>query len=182
MRIAIYAGTFDPITQGHLSVIEAGSKAFDRLIVLIAVNPEKRPLFSAKERLLFIRQAIDHVENARCDVTDGLVVDYARHNGAMFLVRGVRGTTDAQFETTLANINRTMAPEITTFFLPAAPALSEVSSSRLKEMAAAGEKDGARFCSAEVWRFLRQRCSGNYATSLSFFEDVDLLRRNKLKS
>ena len=156
MRIAIYAGTFDPITQGHLSVIEAGSKAFDALVVLIGVNPKKQPLFTIKERLGFINQATKHLENVSCDATDGIVVQYARQIGAQFLVRGIRDATDAEYETNLANINRSIAPEITTFFLCADPKLAEVSSSRLKEMAGSGE-DGSGFCSSDVWRALQNR-------------------------
>lgn len=156
MRIAIYAGTFDPVTRGHLSVIEAGSQAFDRLVVLIAVNPEKQPLFTVSERLDFIDQATLHLGNVSSDVTEGLVVEYARQKGARFMVRGIRGATDADYETCLANLNRTCAPEITTFFLPADPELAEVSSSRLKEMAGAGE-DGSGFCSPDVWRALLSR-------------------------
>jgi len=156
MRVAIYAGTFDPITKGHLSVIEAGSKAFDELVVLLAVNPKKQPLFSVDERLDFINQATGHLDNVSTDATDGVVVQYARRRDARFLVRGIRGATDADYETHLANVNRTIAPEITTFFLAADPQLAEVSSSRLKEMAGFGE-DGSGSCSADVWRALRTR-------------------------
>jgi cytidyltransferase-like protein len=90
MRIAVYAGTFDPITRGHLSVIERAAGLFDRLYVLVAVNPDKRPLFSVEERVAMIRAATLDWPNAESASTGGMVVDFARNRGAGYLIRGVR--------------------------------------------------------------------------------------------
>jgi pantetheine-phosphate adenylyltransferase len=156
MRVAVYAGTFDPVTAGHLSVIERADLLFDRTIVLVAVNPTKAPLFSIKERLAMICEATGHPQHVECAATDGWVVDYARAHEAAFLVRGVRGATDADYETALAQMNHVVAPEITTVFLPAHSNLSEVSSTRLKEMVGLGQNITA-YCPAGVERRLRER-------------------------
>lgn len=156
MRIAIYAGTFDPITCGHLSVIERGARMFDRLVVVVAVNPSKAPLFTAAERVEMIRLVTGCWPNVHCAVTDGLVVELARAQGAQYLVRGVRSCTDAEAEIALASMNHESAPEIETVFVPAHPELSEVSSSKLKELAAQG-RDISRYCPPEIAGRLRQR-------------------------
>ena len=156
MRIAIYAGTFDPITRGHLSVIERAAVLFDRLIVVVAVNPDKHPLFSIEERRQMIEEVTRRWPNVSCDTTSGYVVHTAREHGARYLVRGVRGATEVAAEIDLANANRALAPEIETIFVPAHPELSEVSSSRLKALAAAGE-DLSRYCPLEVQSRLRAR-------------------------
>ncbi len=156
MRIAIYAGTFDPITCGHLSVIERGARMFDRLVVVVAVNPSKAPLFTAAERVQMIRQVTGAWLNVQCTVTDGLVVELAHARGAQYLVRGVRSCTDVEAEIALANMNHELAPDIETVFVPAHPELSEVSSSRLKEIAAQG-KELSRYCPPEIAACLRER-------------------------
>jgi pantetheine-phosphate adenylyltransferase len=156
MRLAVYAGTFDPITCGHLSVIERAARLFDELLIVVAVNPLKQPLFSPKERLEMIRHASAAWRNVECASTEGFVVELARERGARYLVRGVRGATDVESEIALAGMNREFAPEIETVFVPAHPELSEVSSSRLKELAAEG-RDLSRYCPVEVAARLRER-------------------------
>ncbi len=158
MKIAIYAGTFDPITRGHLSVIERASRLFDRVLVVIAINPGKTPLFSVKERLVMVDELVSGWPSVSSAHTDGYVVDFARRHGARYLVRGVRSCTEVEAEIALANANHELAPEIETVFIPAHPELSEVSSSRLKELAASGI-DLARYCPLEVARRLRERLS-----------------------
>jgi pantetheine-phosphate adenylyltransferase len=155
MRLAVYAGTFDPITHGHLSVIDAASRVFDELIVLIARHPDKKPLFSISKRMGFIRNAVSTRENVICDYTNDLVVDYARRHGAGFLVRGIRHVQDTAYETRMANFNHSLAPDIRTFFIVADPDLVHVSSSRLKEMARQGD-DGSKYCTKEVWAQLQK--------------------------
>jgi pantetheine-phosphate adenylyltransferase len=156
MRLAVYAGTFDPITCGHLSVIERGARLFDRLIVVVAVNPSKVPLFTAAERVEMILLVTGCWSNVQCSTTDGLVVEFARALGAQYLVRGVRGCTDVESEITLASMNHELAPDIETVFVPAHPELSEVSSSKLKELATQG-LDISRYCPPEIAGRLRQR-------------------------
>lgn len=155
-RAAVYAGSFDPPTLGHLSVIERAAEVFDQVVVLIAVNPDKQIWFSVAERLEMLLEMTAHLANVRCDHTQGLVVERARTLGARFLVRGVRGATDAEPEGALAAANAALAPEVRTVWLPADPVLSAVSSSALKRMAAAGE-DLAAFATARVAEALRAR-------------------------
>jgi pantetheine-phosphate adenylyltransferase len=156
MRLGVYAGTFDPITRGHLSVIERAARLFDRLLVVVAVNPGKQPLFSADERVEMIREVVATWRNVECTSTAGYVVQLAAARGARHLVRGVRSCTDVEGEIALANMNRALAPEIETVFIPAHPELSEVSSSRLKELARDGA-DLSQYCPAEVAARLRGR-------------------------
>lgn len=139
MKRAVYAGTFDPVTFGHLSVIERAAELFDRLEVVLAENPAKTPCFSLEQRLVFLRDAVRNLANVDVLHTSGFVVRYAQERGARFLVRGVRGATDADYEAELAAINRKLAPEIQTVFLPAHAELSKLSSSALKALAAHGE-------------------------------------------
>jgi pantetheine-phosphate adenylyltransferase len=138
MRIGVYAGVFDPITAGHLSVIERAARLFDQLYVLVAVNPSKSTLFTMKERLEMIIDAVAALPNVRGAGTQQYVVEFARDHQAKFLVRGLRGMSDIEYETKIANANIELAPEIATIFIPAQPEFSEVSSSRLKELAQSG--------------------------------------------
>jgi pantetheine-phosphate adenylyltransferase len=156
MSIAVYAGTFDPITSGHLSVVRQAARLFSHLRVLVAVNPEKSTLFSPEDRLEMIRQVVGVIPNVSADRTLGLVVEYCREIGAAFLVRGIRGETDAGFETQLAQANRVIAPEICTILLPAEQHLSSVSSSGVKQMFGKGE-DISPYCPAIVTRWLENR-------------------------
>jgi pantetheine-phosphate adenylyltransferase len=156
MNIAVYAGSFDPVTAGHLSVIRQAARIFNHVVVVVAINPKKRTLFTVAERVELIREVVALHPNVKVASTEGLVVDFARAIGATVLLRGVRGATDAQFETELAQTNRTLAPDIATLFLPAEAHLSEVSSSALKERLARGE-DVSTFCPAPVAAKLLQR-------------------------
>jgi pantetheine-phosphate adenylyltransferase len=156
MAIAVYAGTFDPVTAGHLSVVGQAARVFDHLRVLVAVNPDKTSLFSPEERVEMIRDAVSRLPNVSVDGTSSLVVEYAREIGATFLVRSIRGATDSQFETELAQTNRLLAPDIITLLLPAEAHLSVVSSSALKARVARGE-DVSGFCTPAVADRLRRR-------------------------
>lgn len=156
MRVALYAGTFDPITRGHLSVIERGARLFDRLVVVVAVNPSKQPMFSVEERVGMIREVVAAWSNVQCTSTSGYVVELARERRAGYLVRGVRSCTDVEGEIALAHMNHELAPEVETVFIPAHPELSEVSSSRLKELAHQGA-DISPYCPAEIAARLTQR-------------------------
>lgn len=139
MSIAVYAGTFDPITTGHLSVVMQAVRLFSHVRVLVAVHPDEEPLFDLGERVALARDAVGPVPTVSVDGTTGLVVDYARRIGATVLVRGLRGAADAADETDLAQQNHELAPEIATVMLPAEPELSMVSSSELEARAERGE-------------------------------------------
>jgi pantetheine-phosphate adenylyltransferase len=149
VRVALYAGTFDPVTRGHLSVIERAAALFERLVVVVAVNPEKQPLFTPEERVEMLRDVVAPFPNVDCTSTGGYVVHLARGLAARYLVRGVRGATDIDGEIALAHLNHDLAPEIETVFIPARADLSEVSSSGLKDLVRNGA-DVSRYCPAEI--------------------------------
>lgn len=156
MKAAVYAGTFDPVTLGHLSVVSRAVELFDRLWIVVAHNPNKQPLFSALERVDMLRDVSRSWQTCSVVATEGYVVTLARELGARYLVRGVRGATDIESEITLARLNHELAPEIETVFVPAHGELAEVSSSRLKQLAREGA-DLARYCPAAVAERLRAR-------------------------
>lgn len=156
MPIALYAGSFDPPTEGHLSVVRAAAAMFERLVAVVAVNPEKQPLFSGEERVSLLQQCVADLPHVSVAFTTGYVVHLARLHGATVLVRGVRGAVDAEVETKLAQLNASLAPEIQTVFVPAEARFHEVSSSRLKAMARAGESL-AGLCPPHVEAALKAR-------------------------
>jgi pantetheine-phosphate adenylyltransferase len=156
MNRAVYPGTFDPPTAGHLSVVKRTARLFDDLVVLLAVNPQKVPTFSVAERIAMLREALAGISGVTVDATEGLVLDFSRKVGAGFLVRGVRGTTDFDFEMSMASAHLALAPELVTLFVPADPELSFVSSSALRELARCGG-DVSRFCPPSVARRLAER-------------------------
>lgn len=133
MTTAVYAGTFDPFTYGHLSVVAQASRIFSHVRILVAVNEAKKPLLSEDVRVAVVRSYVNKMPNVTVDFESGLVAKYADQIGATFLVRGVRNLTDAAAELLLAEQNKTIAPHIQTVLLPADPALSDVSSSAVKK-------------------------------------------------
>lgn len=133
--IAIYPGSFDPITSGHLDLIERGSRLFDRLIVAILQNEEKEsPLFSVDERMEMLREVVGGYPNVEIDHFHGLLVDYAAARGAIVLLRGIRAISDYEKELQMALMNRRLRPEIETMFLMAGEAYSFISSRLVKEV------------------------------------------------
>jgi pantetheine-phosphate adenylyltransferase len=136
--IAIYPGSFDPITSGHLDVIERGSRLFDRLIVAILLNDEKDPLFSVEERMEMLREVLNAFPNVEVDHFEGLLVDYASARGATVLLRGIRAISDYEKELQMALMNRRLRPEIETLFLMAGEAHSFISSRLVKEVIGLG--------------------------------------------
>jgi pantetheine-phosphate adenylyltransferase len=136
--IAIYPGSFDPITNGHLDLIERASKHFDRLIVAILRNETKEPLFSVEERMEMLREVIAGYPNVELDSFDGLLVDYAAARQATVLLRGIRAISDYEFELQMALMNRRLRPEIETVFLMAGEAYSFLSSRLVKEVISLG--------------------------------------------
>lgn len=136
--IAIYPGSFDPITLGHLDIIERGCRLFDQVIVVVMMNPGKTPLFSVPHRMEQIRQSTHHLANVEVDSYDGLTVTYARLRQANVLLRGLRVLSDFEKELQMAHTNRTLSDEVETFFLATSTEYSFLSSSLVKEIAKFG--------------------------------------------
>jgi len=137
-RTALYAGSFDPITYGHLDVLWRALDLFDHIVVGVACNPRKSPLFSAEERIEQIREAVGAEPRVEVQVFSGLLVDYARERGAVALVRGLRAVSDFEYEFQMAGMNRKLTPGIQAVFLMAAEEHFYVSSSLVKEVALLG--------------------------------------------
>ena len=121
--LAIYPGSFDPITNGHLDLIERGSQLFNRLIVAVLTNLEKNPLFTVAERVEMLREATHSIPNVSVDTFSGLLVDYARQKQAQAILRGIRAFTDYEYELQMALTNRKLAPDLETVFPDAGPCL-----------------------------------------------------------
>ena len=155
-RIAVYPGSFDPITLGHLNVIERASRLFDRLIVGVGINIEKQGMFAADERVELIRVATCHLRNIEIRTFQGLAVDFVREEGALVMIRGVRPITDIAAELTMMMANRRLARDIETLFMIADGELAHVSSSLIKQIASlASEEELARFLPPNVVRAVR---------------------------
>jgi pantetheine-phosphate adenylyltransferase len=137
-RIALYPGSFDPLTNGHVDIIERGVKLFDRIIVAILRNIEKAPLFSVEERIDIAREVFATLPNVEVDAFGGLLVDYARLRGAHVIVRGLRAISDFEYEMQMALMNRRLSPEMETVFMMPAETFSYVSSRLVKEVFALG--------------------------------------------
>jgi pantetheine-phosphate adenylyltransferase len=137
-RIAIYPGSFDPITNGHLDLIQRGSRLFDRLIVSILRNENKEPLFSVEERIEMLREVTEAYPNVEVDSFDGLLVDYAANHAATAILRGIRAISDYEFELQMALMNRRLRPEIETLFMMSNEAYSFISSRMVKEVFSLG--------------------------------------------
>jgi pantetheine-phosphate adenylyltransferase len=131
---ALYPGTFDPPTNGHIDLIQRGAKLFDHLVVAVLNNPGKNPVFTVDERVEMLRESISGLNNVSVATFDGLMVDFARQQGASAVLRGIRAISDYEYEFQMALMNRRLAPEIETVFLQPAGRYSFVSSRMLKEV------------------------------------------------
>ncbi len=136
--IAIYPGSFDPLTNGHLDLVERGAKIFDELIVAILRNPEKQALFSVEERREMLETMTTRFSNVRVDTFDGLMVDYATRVGATAVLRGIRAISDYEYELQMALMNRKLEPRLETVFMMPAEAYSYLSSRLVREIASLG--------------------------------------------
>jgi len=137
-RLAIYPGSFDPVTNGHMDIIERGLKLFDRIIVAVLINPAKRPLFSVEERLDLLRRSIVHLPNVEVNTSEGLLVDYAAQMKAVAILRGMRAVSDFEHEFQMALMNRRLNRQIETVFLMTGLRWIFTSSSIIKEAASFG--------------------------------------------
>lgn len=146
-KIAIFAGSFDPFTVGHLDIVKRASALFDELWVLLAVNASKKYLFDEATRIGMVQKAVAQFPNVKVDSFDGLTVDFAKRVGAKYLVRGIRGAGDIEYEQTVAWNNKVLCPECETLFLSSAPEHLMVSSTVVRELLKAGiarDEDGQK--------------------------------------
>ncbi len=141
--IAIYPGSFDPPTNGHLNIIERATKIFDRVIVAVAVNADKTPLFTADERVAILQEIFAKQANITIDKFTGLMVDYARAQQARMILRGIRNMSDYEYESQMALANKAMAPGLETIFLMAEGRHAHLSSSIIKDVVRYGGKSAA---------------------------------------
>ncbi len=142
-RIALYAGSFDPVTNGHLDVVRHAVRLADRLVLAIGIHPGKTPLFTAEERVAMLNETCGAVAKAagtelRCITFDDLVTSAAKREGAGILIRGLRDGTDLDYEMQMAGMNETMAPEVQTVFLPASPLVRPITATLVRQIAKMG--------------------------------------------
>jgi pantetheine-phosphate adenylyltransferase len=137
-RVAVYPGSFDPLTNGHVDIILRGARIFDRIIVAILLNSEKTPMFSVQERVGTAREVFNDEPKVQVDTFGGLLVDFARANGASVIVRGLRAVSDFEYEFQMALMNRRLCPDIETVFMMPAEAYTYISSRLIREVFALG--------------------------------------------
>lgn len=138
MRICVYPGSFDPITNGHLDIIERASWLFDKLIVGVLVNTSKSPLFTVEERIRFIKENCTHLDNIEVDGFEGLLIDFMKQKNATTIVKGLRAVSDFEYEFQMALMNKKLNPKIETIFMMTNSEYSYLSSSLVKEVARFG--------------------------------------------
>lgn len=155
-KTAIYPGTFDPVTFGHIDLIKRASRIFDKVIVAVAHNKQKGPLFSVEERVSMLKTAIKGMDNVEVDDFNGLVVEYALSKGATVMIRGVRLLSDFEYEFQMALTNRKLSEKVETIFMMPHESYSYVSSKLIKEAVALGA-DASQFIPAQVEKALKQK-------------------------
>jgi pantetheine-phosphate adenylyltransferase len=156
VKIAVYPGSFDPITNGHLDIVRRAAKMFDRVIVAVAINEEKNPLFSVDERVRLVTDAIRGLRNVAADEFEGLLVEYTRRKRASVVVRGLRAVSDFEFEFQLALMNRKLDSRIETIFLMTKDEYTFISSRQVKEICQLGA-DVSSFVPRGVERAMRRK-------------------------
>ncbi len=156
MRKVVYPGTFDPITNGHIDLVERACRLFDTVVVAIAKSTRKEPLFSLEERVDLARKTLAHLDNVEVCGFDYLLVDFVRDKGAQAVLRGLRAVSDFEYEFQLANMNRALAPTMESLFLTPAEHLSYISSSIVREIAYMGG-DVRKFVTADVEQALSKK-------------------------
>jgi len=155
-QLAIYAGSFDPPTNGHLDLVRRATMLFPRVIVALGQHPTRSPLFTVEERLKLLKEVCAQLPNVEVDLFDGLVVDYAKRVGARIIVRGLRAATDFEYELQIAHANADLAPDIDTVFLPTRTNYGFISASLVREIASHGG-DVSRYAPPEVCQALKQK-------------------------
>ncbi|TES94279.1 MAG: pantetheine-phosphate adenylyltransferase [Candidatus Cloacimonadota bacterium] len=157
---AVYPGTFDPITKGHIDVTSRARKLFSKIIILIAHHNEKDPLFSVEERKKMIKESVREMKNVEVDSYDGLLVDYAKKKNIRVVIRGLRAISDFEYEFQMALMNRKISPEVETIFLVPHESYTYLSSSLIKEIISVGG-DVSHFVPKVVKKFLKKKLNEN---------------------
>ena len=157
LKIAVYPGSFDPVTKGHLDILERASSMFDKVIIAVLKNNSKKSYLPTSDRVELIQKSIDDMGlcNVEVDSFDGLTIDYARQMGAKFLIRGLRAVSDFEYEMQLSQTNQAIAPEIGTVFLITKPKYNFISSGIVKELSSFGE-DVSKFVPKSVVEYLQR--------------------------
>ncbi len=155
-RPAVYAGSFDPVTMGHLDLIRRAANLFDRVIVAIGVHPSRKPLFTAEERTALLKTATKDMPNVDFVIFEGLLIDYCGEIGARILIRGLRHSMDFEYELQIAQANCDMRPDVDTVFLPTANRYGFITASLVREIASHGG-DVSRYAPAHVCEALREK-------------------------
>lgn len=156
--IALFPGTFDPITNGHADLIRVAARLFEQVVVAIAANPEKQPLFSLQERIDLARAVLADIEGVSVEGFDDLLIDCVRRHGARVILRGLRAVSDFEYEFQMAGMNKRLGPEIETAFLPASERDTFISASLVKEVATLGG-DVSEFVAPDVAHALSEKIS-----------------------
>lgn len=156
MKIAIYPGSFDPITKGHLDILKSAASIFDKVIIAVAHNGEKKGFLSVEERVELIKKSIPHLSNVEVDAFEGLTIEYAKKRGAEVLIRGLRAVSDFEYEMQLSQTNSALCEDIKTVFLITKPKYNFISSSTIKEILANGG-DISKFVPEAVNDYLKRR-------------------------
>lgn len=159
MRTAIYPGSFDPVTNGHIDVLERAARLFDRVVITVARNPGKQPMFGVEERVAMVRESIRHIPNAEVQASDGLTVDFAARCGAVAIVKGLRVISDFENELKMAQMNSWLNAQVETVFIMTKAEYAFLSSSLVKEVASFG-KSVEGLVPPAVARALRERYQG----------------------
>lgn len=156
MKIAIYPGSFDPITKGHLDILKNASGIFDKVIIAVARNGEKKGFLSTEERVELIKKSIEGLDNVEVDAFEGLTIEYAKKRGAKILIRGLRAVSDFEYEMQLSQTNSALCDEIKTVFLTTKPKYNFISSSTIREILQ-NNGDISKFVPQAVNEYLTQR-------------------------
>lgn len=156
MKIAIYPGSFDPITKGHLDILKNAAGIFDKVIIAVAHNGEKRGFLSVEERVELIKKSIENLDNVEVDAFQGLTIEYAKKHGAEILIRGLRAVSDFEYEMQLSQTNSALCEEVKTVFLTTKPKYNFISSTTIKEILNNGG-DISKFVPEAVFEYLTNR-------------------------
>ena len=156
MKIAIYPGSFDPVTKGHLDILHTAAEIFDKVIIAVARNPEKQGFLPVDVRVKLIKESVKDLSNVEVDFFEGLTINYARQKGATVLIRGLRAVSDFEYEMQMASFNRHLNPAIETVFFTADGEFSMVSSSMIRNIASLNG-DIRDFVPAPVYEALRKK-------------------------